>query len=89
MSTHDSTVTADISGPARELGVMDSRFRKPTRLRTLKYGNEWASRSCGWLCQPGTPVCTTKRRPLRSLEGLHPMLTDDAMGQLLANLCTT
>jgi len=29
MSTHDSTVTADISGPARELGVMDSRFRKP------------------------------------------------------------
>jgi hypothetical protein len=30
MSTHDSTVTADISGPARELGVMDSLFRKPT-----------------------------------------------------------
>ena len=29
LSTHDSTVTADISGPARELDVMDSRFRKP------------------------------------------------------------
>jgi hypothetical protein len=72
-----------------DLYVPIGRHRKRTRLRTLKYGNEWASRSRGWLCQPGTPVCTTKRRPLRSLEGLHPMLTDDAMGQLLANLCTT
>jgi hypothetical protein len=32
---------------------------------------------------------TTKRRPLRSLEGLQPMLTDETVGQLLANLCTT